>query len=107
MSSKFICDVQIIRKQFCDILELFKKQEFLIDNQTKSKHSQKQLLKHGLAIYENLIHLQVSLKNYNAAILLCERFLKTDSSLTEIWLLKMLISMNSPNIKEVCVRLRA
>ena len=102
MSSKFICDVIVIRQQFCDILQLFKKQEFLIDNQTKSKHTQKQLLKHGLSIYENLIHLQVFLKQYDKAIQLCERFLQTDSTLIEIWLLKIYISLNTSNINEVC-----
>ena len=72
-----------------------------MDNQTKSKFTQKQLLTDCLSIYENLIHLEISLKHGDAALQLCERFLKADSTLTNIWLLKIYISVNNSNLKEV------
>lgn len=101
--SKFKTDANTLRQM---LIEAFKSvscnKNVTIDGKTVQL-SQKEIVKASLPLYENLIHLEITLrkadKRFDTATKLCERLLKMDPSLVQLSLCEIYIGCLCSNAK--------
>lgn len=94
LNTKFISDSNQLRQMLCDAFKLLNRNKS--KTQSEIDNIQKTLqIKSSLPIYQNLISLEISLKRFDIAFKLCERVLKTDPSLVDLWLCQLNIATQS------------
>jgi hypothetical protein len=95
LNSKFKCDVNQLRQLLFDAIKSLN---------TKINRKSVEQSAYASPIYENLVYLELTLKRYDIAIKLCDRFIKINSDLVNLIMLKLYIStltVQWPNTKEV------
>jgi tetratricopeptide (TPR) repeat protein len=91
LSPKFKCDLNQLRQLLFDAIKQINQK---INRNSIDHHE------YAIPIYENLIYLELTLKRYDIALKLCDRFIKINSNLIHLVLLKLYISIQLDNPKQ-------